>query len=393
MAESVDDLYIEQKKQLDKIRQEIGKRRKANKSVGVKTRLYRLLQQTDPELVQQYGKSSGVGLPFRVPKKVRNIPWIDGLLKVPEGSAWHHIVESQTGKKLFEGITKISDLKELNQAVKKTGMILGNAYGSVMEIPERLHTGGKYTTNVIEDIHAFIKRTTPKDAPWTKLTPKSSIGERLAAVKDMAKFFHANKRRIQEMQFASMQIGGMPEIGLSGKATKAGWQGGVLKPGWHGNFADWIKNPEVPENIRKHMIDYAKQFNKPEMLKRLKNLPPINLKSVAKGSVSMIKKSGGSPLRLVAGEVVDRGLRMGIDRALQTPQAQQLGRNIMRPLIRGARKLDDALPGVNSKDEALRIARKAQEGAQQLDDVLLNNPLSKNPRLRDIQIDKLLKGK
>ena len=378
-----DELYIEQKKQLDKIRQDIGKRHKAGKSVGVKTRLYRLLQQTDPELVQQYGKSSGVGLPFRVPKKVRNIPWIDGLLKVPEGSAWHHIVESQTGKKLFEGITKISDLKELNQAVKKTGMILGNSYGSVMEIPERLHTGGKSTTNVIEDIHAFIKRTTPKDAPWTKLTPKSSIGERLAAVKDMAKFFHANKRRIQEMQFASMQIGGMPEIGLSGKATKAGFIGGVLKPGWHGNFADWIKNPEVPENIRKHMIDYAKQFNKPAMLKRLKELPPINLKSVAKGSVSMIKKSGGSPIRLVAGEVIDRGLR-----ATLTPVAEKAGRALGNRLVKVGRQLDDALPGVNSKDEALRIAR---QGTQQLDDVLLNNPVSKNPRLRDIQIDKLLK--
>ena len=195
------------------------------------------------------------------------------------------------------------------------------------------------------------------------------------------------KRRIQEMQFAATQIGGLPEIGLSGKATKTGFIGGKLKPGWHGNFADWIKNPEVPENIRKHMIDYAKQFNKPAMLQRLKNLPPINLKSVTKGGISMLKKSGGSPIRFVAGEVVDRGLRMGIDRALQTPQAQQLGRNIMRPLIRGARKIDDALPGVNSKDEALRIAR---QGTQQLDDVLLNNPLSKNPKLRDIQIDKLI---
>ena len=131
------------------------------------------------------------------------------------------------------------------------------------------------------------------------------------------------------------------------------------------------------------MIDYAKQFNKPEMLKRLKNLPPINLKSVAKGSVSMIKKSGGSPIRLVAGEVIDRGLR-----ATLTPVAEKAGRALGNRLVKVGRQLDDALPGVNSKDEALRIAR---QGTQQLDDVLLNNPVSKNPRLRDIQIDNLLK--
>ena len=389
MAESVDDLYIKRKAELEKHNLKIKERRAKGKKIDVPERLRRLEAQTNPALVKQYGKSSGVGLPFRVPKKVRNLPWIDGLLKLPEGSVWHHVIESQTAKSLFEGIgpDRVKDLKKLNDIIAKSGMTLGNAYGAVMELPERLHKGGKATTNAIEDIHNWITKNTPKNASWTKLTPKSGMPERIAAAKDMAKFFHQSKRRIQEMQFASMQIGGMPEIGLSGKATKSGWQGGKLKPGWHGNFADWIKNPEVPENIRKHMIDYAKQFNKPAMLKRLKDLPPINLKNVAKGSVSMIKKSGGSPLRLVAGEVVDRGLRMGIDRALQTPQAQQLGRNIMRPLIRGARKIDDALPGVNSKDEALRIAR---QGTQQLDDVLLNNPLSRNPRLRDIQIDKLI---
>ena len=385
-----DELYIKRKAELEKHNLKIQQRRAQGKKIDVPERLRRLEAQTDPRIPKQYGKSSGIGLTFRVPKKVRNLPWIDGLLKLPEGSVWHHVIESQTAKSLFEGIgpDRVKDLKKLNDIIAKSGMTLGNAYGAVMELPERLHKGGKATTNAIEDIHNWITKNTPKNASWTKLTPKSGMPERIAAAEDMAKFFHQSKRRIQEMQFASMQIGGMPEIGLSGKATKAGFVGGKLKPGWHGNFADWIKNPEVPENIRKHMIDYAKQFNKPAMLKRLKNLPPINLKSVAKSGVSMIKKSGGSPLRLVAGEVVDRGLRMGIDRALQTPQAQQLGRNIMRPLIRGARKIDDALPGVNSKDEALRIAR---QGTQQLDDVLLNNPVSKNPKLRDIQIDKLLK--
>ena len=385
MAESVDELYIKRKAELEKHNLKIKERRAKGKKIDVPERLRRLEAQTNPALVKQYGKSSGVGLPFRVPKKVRNLPWIDGLLKLPEGSVWHHVIESQTAKSLFEGIgpDRVKDLKKLNDIIAKSGMTLGNAYGAVMELPERLHKGGKATTNAIEDIHNWITKNTPKDASWTKLTPKSGMPERIAAAKDMAKFFHQSKRRIQEMQFASMQIGGMPEIGLSGKATKAGFVGGKLKPGWHGNFADWIKNPEVPENIRKHMIDYAKQFNKPEMLKRLKNLPPINLKSVAKGSVSMIKKSGGSPIRLVAGEVIDRGLR-----ATLTPVAEKAGRALGNRLVKVGRQLDDALPGVNSKDEALRIAR---QGTQQLDDVLLNNPVSKNPRLRDIQIDKLLK--
>ena len=385
MAESVDDLYIKRKAELEKHNLKIKERRAKGKKIDVPERLRRLEAQTNPALVKQYGKSSGVGLPFRVPKKVRNLPWIDGLLKLPEGSVWHHVIESQTAKSLFEGIgpDRVKDLKKLNDIIAKSGMTLGNAYGAVMELPERLHKGGKATTNAIEDIHNWITKNTPKDASWTKLTPKSGMPERIAAAKDMAKFFHQSKRRIQEMQFASMRIGGIPEIGLSGKATKAGFVGGKLKPGWHGNFADWIKNPEVPENIRKHMIDYAKQFNKPAMLKRLKDLPPINLKSVAKGSVSMIKKSGGSPIRLVAGEVIDRGLR-----ATLTPVAEKAGRALGNRLVKVGRQLDDALPGVNSKDEALRIAR---QGTQQLDDVLLNNPVSKNPRLRDIQIDKLLK--
>jgi len=370
-----DELYIKRKEELEKHNKKIQQRRAQGKKIDVPERLRRLEAQTDPALVKQYGKSSGVGLPFRVPKKVRNLPWIDGLLKLPEGSVWHHVIESQTAKSLFEGIgpDRVKDLKQLNDIIAKSGMTLGNAYGAVMEIPERLHKGGKATTNAVEDIHNWITRNTPKDASWTKLTPKSGMKERIAAAKDMAEFFHQSKRRIQEMQFASMQIGGMPEIGLSGKATKAGFIGGVLKPGWHGNFADWIKNPELPENIRKHAIDYAKQFNKPAMLKRLKELPAINLKSVAKGGVSMIKKSGGSPIRLVAGEVIDRGLR-----ATLTPVAEKAGEALGRSLI----------PVGKTIDKALKIQPPKQ--LQQLDDVLLNNPLSKNPRIRDVQIDKLI---
>ena len=187
MAESVDDLYIKRKAELEKHNLKIKERRAKGKKIDVPERLRRLEAQTNPALVKQYGKSSGIGLTFRVPKKVRNLPWIDGLLKLPEGSVWHHIIESQTAKSLFEGIgpDRVKDLKKLNDIIAKSGMTLGNAYGAVMELPERLHKGGKATTNAIEDIHNWITKNTPKDASWTKLTPKSSMKERIDAAKDI----------------------------------------------------------------------------------------------------------------------------------------------------------------------------------------------------------------
>ena len=56
MAESVDELYIKRKAELEKHNLKIKERRAKGKKIDVPERLRRLEAQTNPALVKQYGK-------------------------------------------------------------------------------------------------------------------------------------------------------------------------------------------------------------------------------------------------------------------------------------------------------------------------------------------------
>jgi len=71
MAESVDDLYIKRKEELERHNKKIQQRREQGKKIDVPKRQRDLVSQSDPRIPKQYGKSSGIGLTFRVPKKIR----------------------------------------------------------------------------------------------------------------------------------------------------------------------------------------------------------------------------------------------------------------------------------------------------------------------------------
>ena len=176
----------------------------------------------------------------------------------------------------------------------------------------------------------------------------------------MGKFFHQSKQQIQKLQFAQYQLGGIVDkklgINAPGQASKTVLQGNTLKPGWHGNFTDMIKNPVDPSRSRAYAKDFAKIFGYEGLSQQLKQLPKIKPAAIAKGGLSALKKSGGHPLRLVAGELIDRAMR-----ATLMPQAERAGQALGRALKPVGRKIDDVIA------------------------------VSKNPQLRDKQIDNLLR--
>ena len=283
-------------------------------------RLIILTEQSDPALEKHYGRGGQQYLTDRVPKKVRHRPGETDVLKKPEGSIWHHIIESQTGKDLFQGNLSRDDLIKLNQHIAKRGMVLGNPRGAVEELPERLHKGGKSTTNQIEDIHAWVTKNTPKDASWTKLTPESSLADRIKAADDMADFYHKSKGRIQELQFSANQLGD------HGKATKASIEGNKLIPGWHGNFSDQILNPRrsslqiKPKNI-------SGKLRKTDTIARLAT-------SAATGDLV-----GGS---LAAGQ-------LAMQEALSNPKVQKNVAKQIAKLVeaRGKKTIGKMIPGLD----------------------------------------------
>ena len=207
----------------------------------------RLLLQSDPNLPQFYGRKGPKFETDRVQKKVRHVPGESSLLKKPEGSVWHHIIESQTGQLLFQGELDTEELKILNNHIAEKGMVLGNPRGALEELPEKLHKGGSSTTSVSEDIHKWVSKNTPKDAKWNRLTAASTLRERLDAADEMADFYKKSKHKIQQLQFSTTQIGGLVDeqldINAPGKATRTKIVGDDLVPGWHGNFSDQILNP------------------------------------------------------------------------------------------------------------------------------------------------------
>ena len=233
---SINNLYDARDKALASLDEQINKATKTTKRNNLE-RQRRLILQSDPTLPQHYGRTGKQFQTDRVQKKVRHDPGVSNVLRVPEGSVWHHIIESQTGQNLFQGNLSRADLIELNEHIGKTNMVLGNPRGAVEELPERLHKGGKSTTNQIEDIHTWVTKNTPKDASWTKLTPESSLADRKIAATDLANFYDKSKKQIQRLQFSANLLGD------HGKATKASIEGKELIPGWHGNFSDQILNP------------------------------------------------------------------------------------------------------------------------------------------------------
>ncbi len=315
-------LYEKRAAELDNLRGQLDKLKPGSKKYNNTERLIRLTEQSDPALEKHYGRSGKQYMTDRVPKKVRHRPGETDVLKKPVGSVWHHVVESQTGKLLFQGDLSIEELMDLNDHIGKTGMVLGNPRGAVEELPERLHKGGKSTTSQIEDIHSWVTKNTPKDASWTKLNQYSSLADRKVAATDMAEFYHKSKAQIQKLQFSAHLIDG---IDGAGKASKSAIVGKDLVPGWHGNFSDQILNPR--RSSIKPKVKVAGGLRDADIIARM-------TASAVSGDLV-----GGS---VAAGQ-------LGMKKVLENPKAQKAMAKQIAKLVeaRGKKTLGKMIPGLD----------------------------------------------
>mgnify|MGYP007063404576 FL=1 len=318
--DKVHKMYDARDKALDALDEQINKTTKTTKRNNLE-RKRRLILQSDPILPQHYGRTGKQFETDRVQKKVRHDPGVSNVLRVPEGSVWHHVIESQTGQNLFQGNLSRNDTIELNKYIGKTNMVLGNPRDAVEELPERLHKGGKSTTNQIEDIHTWVTKNTPKDASWTKLTPESSLADRKIAATDLANFYDKSKKQIQKLQFSANQLGD------HGKATKASIEGKELIPGWHGNFSDQILNPRRSSLTIKPKPKIAGGLRKTDTALRL-------AQSAATGNLV-----GGS---LAAGQ-------LAMQEALSNPKVQKNVAKQIAKLVeaRGKKTIGKLIPGLD----------------------------------------------
>lgn len=333
--------------------------------IGSAVRAVRGATLTDPRLPKAYGGGQLATL--------RNPGWKQ-----------HHINAYMDTWGFTKGMPKgrknRAKLNTLFNHLLKNDVIVGDAVGNIVELPDNIHDRGMSTMQKAQDIHAWMKENTPKDASWKKLTSTSSMDERMKAIEDFGRFSKKARYQIDRLKFSLNQLDGIPEapgsaapitsvpldpskgtlasdlethrefVG-SNKVKKS--SSGKLKTKverqateFLGNFSEqvleqnrtWKEKQKrqitaqkgIDRFIKKHGITPASAVK--SIVKSVKNNPVKSLKSLRKLN----------PAQAVAEELIERGIYRVTEPIVQD-LGTRLGRDVLRP---AGMKLDNLLQNI-----------------------------------------------